>query len=169
MDVRRFNIDDGKQPLCKFGPGGDYVYNWPGENPPLTTAGGNSLGRVIGALAQIIGATINCELLSELQSNAAAEIKDAVKAKLPKEKTESANKKPPRPNYSATIRGAKESKTFPTQPMLFADNGRTCRKVRHKQTHRLRAHRRPSRKRTPCKIKGQSTLFEINGPGQSAA
>ncbi len=169
MNVRRFNIDDGKQPLCKFGPGGDYVYNWPGENDALTTAGRNSLGRVLSALAQIIGATINCELLSELQSDADAEIKNAVKGKLPKEKTESANKKPPKPNYSATIRGAKENKTFPAQPMLFADNGRTCRRVRHKQTHRVRAHRRTPRKRATDKIKGQGTLFEINGPGQSAA
>ena len=169
MDVKRFNIDDGKQPLCKFGPGGDYVYNWPGENAALTTAGRNSLGRVLGALAQIIGATISCELLSELQNAAAAEINDAVKVKLPKEKTKSANKKPARPNYSATIRGAKENKTFPAQPMLFADNGRTCRRVMHKQTHRLRAHRRPSRKKAAVQIKGQGTLFEINGPGQSAA
>lgn len=169
MNVRRFNIDDGKQPLCKFGPGGDYVYNWPGENDALTTAGRNSLGRVLSALAQIIGATINCELLSEFQSASAAEIKDAVKGKLPKEKTESANKKPRKPHYSATIRGAKENTTFPAQPMLFADNGRTCRRVRHKQTHRVRAHRRTSRKRATCEIKGQGTLFEINGPGQSAA
>ena len=169
MNVRRFNIDDGKQPLCKFGPGGDYVYNWPGENAALTTSGRNSLGRVLGALAQIIGATINCELLSEFQNAAAAEIEDADKGQLPKEKTESANRKPPEPNYSATIRGAKENKTFPTQPMLFADNGRACRRVRHKQTHRLRAHRRTSRKKTARQIKGQGTLFEINGPGQSAA
>ncbi len=169
MNVKRFNIDDGKQPLCKFGPGGEYVYNWPGENDALATAGKNPLGRILSALAQIIGATINCELLSEFQSAADAEIKNAVKGKLPKEKTESANKKPPKPNYSTTIRGAKANKTFPAQPMLFADNGRTGRRVRNKPANRLRAHRRTSRKKAACKIKGQGTLFEINGTSQSAA
>jgi hypothetical protein len=169
MDVKRFKVGDDKQPLCKFGPGGEYVYNWPGENADLANANKNALGKVLRALAQIIGATINCELLAELQSDAAAEIKDAVKDKLPKEKTESAYKKHTKPNYSPTIRGAKANKTVPAQPMLFGDNGRTCRRVRHKQTNRLRAHRRTSRKKTPCQIKGQGTLFEINGKSQSAA
>ena len=57
MDIRRPNLNtEYLGPICKFGPGGDYVSAWPAV--PLysiAAAEPNPLGRVLETIARMIG------------------------------------------------------------------------------------------------------------------
>lgn len=164
MDMNRFK-NRSEKPLCKFGPGGEFVTDWPGGEMKAYKSNKNPLGKVLSTIAEIIGATIDPELIAELTSAPkAAQITDF---NTKKEKTSIEAAKPePDPK---TIGHSQTDKQLPKQPMLFPDDRGIGRGVRRKPHNRIRAHRRTSRKTASRKVKRQNTLFEINLSSQSAA
>ena len=64
--MKRFNRTNKSNPLCKFGPGGDYVSEWdtPNASPPPCKE--SHLGQVLNVIAEIIGATVQPEILTEI-------------------------------------------------------------------------------------------------------
>ena len=166
MVSNRFN-NESNEPLCKFGPGGDFVTNWPEGNYKRRERIDNPLGRVLGAIADIIGATVKPELISELTHK--PDIKRLINANTESEDKASAAPKTSQPNHAETISGTKADSTIRGEPMLFADDRGTGRRVRRKPNHRIRAHRRTAKKRSSDKSSGQGTLFDLNAKSQSAA
>ena len=167
MDFSRFSQSQDDQPLCKFGPGGDYLTNWPAEDnlqenvePQL-----NPIGKILSTIADMVGATLDPEILEEMTRHADIEGPVTItigKEDITDEKTNKGHNTQAacRPETSGPVR---------KQTMLFSDDWRTGPAAGRKQANRVRTHRRPAKKRSNYKIKGQGTLFEINFVGQSAA
>ena len=77
--------------------------------------------------------------------------------------------KQPHLHHAPAVGCAKSAWPNGGQATLFADDRRAGRKTRRKSNHRIRAYRGTSKKRANQQVKGQGTLFEVNGPSQSAA
>ena len=166
MVSNRFN-NEINEPLCKFGPGGDFVTNWPEGSYKRRERIDNPLGRVLEAIADIIGATVKPELISEITQK--TDIKRLINANTEREDITSAAEESSGANHAETTGGAEADSTIRGEPMLFADDRGTCRRVRRKPNHRIRTYHRASKKRTADKFDGQGTLFDLDAQSQSAA
>jgi hypothetical protein len=167
-------------PLCRFGPGGDYVHDWPGDKIQLPGRGQNPLGKVLAMIADLMGTTVSSELMIQSEyppyigpdhevGRVQAHIQTPTNNHLLSEKKSSAPNKTEHTSYAASIAGPKGDSRPANEPMLFADDSRSSRTAKHKPHHRIRAYRRPSRKKAPRRVEGQGTLFEVNPASQSAA
>ncbi len=165
MDRNRAN-DGGGGSLCRFGPGGEFVHHWPGKDAKQTAITDNPIGRVLSTIAEMIGATIEPNLFGEITDSANIEV--TINKKKVKENSTGASKDQHSHN-PPTVGGTKVALANRGQTMLFADNRRTRRKTGRKSNHPIRAYRGASRKRSGQQVKGQGTLFEVNGPSQTAA
>ena len=56
------------QPLCRFGPGGEYVSDWTLQSDSNAISKAGKLGKVLATLGEMIGATFNPELLENMQA-----------------------------------------------------------------------------------------------------
>jgi hypothetical protein len=164
---RIYNDLDKGDPICKFGPGGDFVSEWPVRGNKSPIAMENPLSKVLATIAEMIGTKIPPELLTVKDVKPDTSIKKLIKSNLEKEKQP--GEKSSRTNNASSTAGTKANSKLRGQPMLFSDVRRACRTVRRKSHYRIRTYRSSSRKRTSQQFKGQGTLFEINGSSQSAA
>ncbi len=169
MDVGRFD-EFRDYPLCRFGPGGDYVRNWPAKttNPP-TANSSNPLRKILNTIADIIGATIDPNMLSDMTVEGPADCTSPVIINDSREEKRDAADNPEHTDHPQAVGNTQTHSEVQPQPMLFSDDRRTRTSRRRKSNHRIRAYRKPQKKKTPHKIEGQGTLFEIDGIGQSAA
>lgn len=167
MKIDRFKNDGSGEPLCKFGPGGEYIRSWPQKGKAAPLASENSLRKVLSTLADIIGTSIHPELLADIESQ--VDIETQAKHKLAMEVISSADTKPDSTVNPEAASGAKSHLAVRGQPMLFSDDRRIVRRAKRKPQHRIRAHRGPSKKKTAHQIPGQGTLFETNSASPSAA
>jgi len=179
MDMNQFDGNGPDVPVCRFGPGGDYVYDWPAKSAQPPARQPNPLNKVLAAIADLMGTTISPELMIQTQMPVYIAADSTVKQDdadierptnhLINQKESSAGNKPNRTNYAASTAGPSAGSKVRSQPMLFSDDSGISRGPKRKPHHRIRAHRRAAKKRAGYSLKGQGTLFEINGPGQSAA
>ena len=179
MDVNQFYGNGSDGPVCRFGPGGDYVYDWPAKSAQTPARQPNPLNKVLAAIADLMGTTVSGELMIQTQMPVyiAADSttkQDDTDIEGPtnhsiNQKESSAGDKPNRTNYAASIADPTGGSEVRAEPMLFGDDCGISRGPKRKPHHRIRAHRRAAKKRPGYSLKGQGTLFEINGPGQSAA
>ena len=155
METERFKNLDSTYPICKFGPGGDYVSDWPitTNNSPATQK--NPLTTFLTTLGDIIGATVKPELIATITAD--------------KEKTLDVIKKTNRTANAPPDGSTKGNGTLKSQAMLFADDGRISTTPKHKPHHRIRTHRRVAKKKVHSRLQGQGTLFEVDSTSQSAA
>ena len=151
---------------CRFGPGGEFVHDWPSGQAKQTTITDNPIGRVLATIAEMIGATIEPNLFGEITDPGNIEV--TINKKSVTEDNKGADKQP-HLHHAPAAGCAKVAWPNGGQATLFADDRRAGRKTRRKSNHRIRAYRGTSRKRANQQIKGQGTLFEVNGPSQSAA
>ena len=157
MDTHR-NTGPPPEPLCKFGPGGDFVSYWPGGHGGLPRPAAGALGSLLSRLAELIR-----------NSNPAAEM-PASHNQHPAD-TEDRKHDDDRPNGidAASVATAESDSPFSGEPMLFAHDCRTGKRTAHKPKHRIRAHRRAAKKGASASIPGQGTLFEIDFKGAKTA
>jgi hypothetical protein len=160
-------FDEFDVPVCRFGPGGDYVSDWPGAKTQLPAREPNPLGKVLAMIADVMGTTVSGELM--IQDPAPLYIEGPTENHLLSQKQSGAPNKPDHTSNAPSTAGSKGDSPPAAEPMLFADDSRSSRDAKHKPHHRIRAYRRTPRKRTPRPIEGQGTLFEVNGASQSAA
>ena len=84
MEVNRFENQD--IPLCKFGPGGDFITEWPASSAsqPLEAESPNPVGKVLSLIARLLGSAIGPELINDLSTElkTAEEISSASDLKL---------------------------------------------------------------------------------------
>ena len=142
MDSR---INNQTEPVCKFGPGGDFVSVWPPQSSELPQPSSNSLTKLLTSLREIIAASLGSDF------NTA-----------PKESLEYAveNNKAHKPAYPPTTAAAKSDLLLSGQPMLFPDHCRISLRTDHKPKHHIRASHRTAKKRPPLCLSGQGSLFE---------
>ena len=171
MDLGRFDAF-GDGPICKFGPGGDYVRTWPGNAAGKADAVGaveNPLRKVLERLADIIGANINIASISSVRVEGPREIGGCEIVNEEREEDHVAADNKSGTGNAETIRDTQAHPAVRAEPLLFADDSRVGAGGRRKSNHRIRAHRKTAKKRTAQKIDGQGTLFEIDRTSQSAA
>ena len=157
----------GSVPLCRFGPGGDFVRQWPGGDSVQSAKSGNPLGRLLAAIAEMVGATLDRHVIDELMGRA-EDVQGPIIIHSAGEQSheyEIAN----RTTDAKTVADTAVCPKLQKQKLLFADDCRDGRAAGRKSAHRVRAHRRASAKAAAYEAKGQGTLFELNTPSQSAA
>ena len=164
-------FDDFNVPVCRFGPGGEYVKDWPAKKGQLPVPESNPLGKVLALIADVIGTTVSGELMIQAGavSETKADIEEPADNYLIPEKQSGAANRGENTNYAASTAGPKDSSRISAEPMLFADDSRSSGRAVHKPHHRIRAYRRAPRKRPARKIDTQATLFEVDTASQSAA
>ncbi len=171
MDRGRFDAFRD-EPICKFGPGGDYVRTWSPKTAGKADAVGaveNPFRKVLERLADIIGATVNIASLSGIGVEGPQEIGACEIVNETKEENHVAADNESGTGNAETIRDTQAHPAVRAEPLLFADDSRVGAGVRRKSNHRIRAHRKTARKRAAQKIDGQGTLFETDCTSQSAA
>lgn len=117
------------EPVCRFGPGGDFVSIW----PESSGAQQSRLLKVLACLNEIIAGVLG----SEFDRPSAAV---------------------PRAQPIPTVRFGQLQKSQ-AQPMLFPDDSRIGLRAAHKPRHRIRTHRRTVKKRPRIGPDEQGLLF----------
>jgi hypothetical protein len=152
---KRFQSDDNL-PLCRFGPGGEFVTNWSGKK--VSKVSHRPIGSLLKTIAQMLDAVITEELL---QNSTIEKINLAIQNSDSTINTE--NKidfyKPNESNAPAAP-GPETDKQLQEEPMLFDHAAGTCRPVGHKPNHSFRTRRGAKRKRTAFSQSWQGSLFE---------
>ena len=167
MGKSRFSgMDENWEPLCQFGPGGDYTRSWPRPEVRKKAGGEKVLGRLLETIADIIGATVNPELMEELRGQYEVELLEEIK--IVKEELKGEGKHEQTDN-AKTTKSSGAGVATGAGKLLFADDSGSSKRVRRKPHYRLRTYRRAAKKRTGREYDGQGTLFEVNSASQSAA
>jgi hypothetical protein len=145
-------------PLCKFGPGGDFVSVWQPETPgPCEQS--NYLKKLSISIFEVAAILLGFKLTKPLNLliNASGspalhnneEMKNAFKFN-----------RVHRTTNPAPTPVAQDDSRLPSEPMLFPDFGRNGIRIRHQPKHRIRTYRRTAKKRPAMRFAKQSTLFE---------
>jgi hypothetical protein len=145
------------EPLCRFGPGGDFVWSWEPNQEPLDYSRSGPIVELVRCIIETISALLSLEFVNEDTSlNCRGGLILHSKETVSDECYDGRN--------SVLIDTEKNpasqiNKPFPGEPMLFPDFRGTGIKAWHKPKHGIRAHRRTAKKRTPVSLSGQGTLF----------
>jgi hypothetical protein len=145
---------------CRFGPGGDFLSVWPLKELPPRPA--NSLAALLDTIGEIVNAVIGSEYdgRGPVPRLSAIAINSIV---FPKEKVKHVSAKTPdRPADAQANADTPDRRPLTAQSMLFADNSGNRQSPGNKQKHNLRAYRRAAKKRTPCPLPDQGSLFEAD-------
>jgi len=151
------------EPVCKFGPGGDFVSAWPKEPTSSLKPAPNRLAKLLNSIAEIINATLGSEFdsVTEVPTDIAPQANRILyqEEKLKYAVKNSEANEPPH-TTSATI--IKSNSPLSGEPMLFADDWGVGSRVGHKSKHRIRTYRRTAKKRHALSLPGQGSLFEAD-------
>jgi hypothetical protein len=157
----RFRNKQMDIPLCKFGPGGEYINELHADDVELhhqPDDAASPLGKVLYAIADVIGATVQPEMLMEIAC--ALPIEDEQSPTCSKESQQDAQ--PANRRHPQTTSGPCANWKLSKEPLLFSNDWGTGTETRHKSGHRVRTHRRPARKKADGAIHGQGSLFEAD-------
>ncbi len=151
---------DPTEPLCKFGPGGDFVYFWPAK-PGMKPS---SLTKLLNKLVPIVAAQPQHKPQQQEPHIAQTPAEPITQIIASKEEFENAanNNTGDKTTHPAPATIIKGDSIFTGQPMLFPDDSRTRKRADHKPKHRVRTHRRTAKKRHTAGLAGQGSLFEAN-------
>jgi hypothetical protein len=152
----KFNSFYGEDiPVCRFGPGGDFVQDWPVR---LRSGQADTIGKILKTIAKMLDTAITTKLL---QNSTIEKINLAVNGG--KFSTNAEDEidvdKSDKPD-TQTAPGTQTCRKLSEKPMLFDNASGAGRPVRHKPVNGVRAHHRPKRKRTSFSTVRQGSLFE---------
>ena len=155
--------DRNFEPVCRFGPGGDFTTVWPKDAIQSALPGPNSLTGVLNKIAFILNKALGSDAIGGTKP--ATNIQKTSVNKPGGEGTKTDADKDGKsngPTDTETDRTAKGNIKFPGQQLLFTDYSRAGKSVRHKPKHRIRAHHRAAKKGTAFELAGQGSLFDDN-------
>lgn len=150
---------DVNEPICKFGPGGDFSFGWPGGSyksaaivMPLTV-------KFVGLLNEIIGPVAN-----RANNIRIRRCDEGVSSLYQKDGQEDADRNHGRDmqTYVAASGTVKINPQFQGQPVLFPDDSGAGVRNGNKSKHSFRAHRRIARQRPAIGISWEGSLFETD-------
>ena len=162
--MKRFIQTNKNTPLCKFGPGGDYVSEWDAANIAPAEHKETHLGQVLNVIAEIIGATVQPEILTEIAC--ALPVGNNSKTPLSSNQENKVDGSEDT-NHTKTAGNTSTSRKLLEEPMLFSDDWGTGGGTKRKPSHGVRAHRRAARKKSHRAVERQGTLFAPHGSGQA--
>ena len=151
------------EPVCRFGPGGDFISVWPGEYNASSQPSSSGLGKLLTLLGEMITAVLGSELNSP--SGVATSVHclaGQIPAEEEKLKHAVRDSRTDEASYSAPTPVIESSGRFQGEPMLFGDDWGTGIGAGRKPKHRIRAYRRTSKKRHAFSLPGQGSLFEAD-------
>jgi hypothetical protein len=160
---------DGQiEPVCKFGPGGDYVSFWPSKPGRYGQSG---LTRLLNKLAQLIAAPPSSLTRDTLVRATSPPVPGRASHQptdrhIVRQKEELENAvtrrdclKPTDPTSTPTITS---NSLFSGQPVLFPNHSGARPGAVHKPKHRIRAYRRAAKKAPALRLPRQGSLFEAH-------
>jgi len=144
-------------PLCKFGPGGDFVAVWEPQSSQRPGASARLLGSVAEALAAAFGLMYAGDDVSLSNSYRPDEpiacnmekLNDAIENSTACDSTD-----------AASASASANDSPFSAELLLFPDLVRNGLRIRHQPKHRIRASRRAAKKGADFRIPKQGSLFE---------
>ncbi len=145
------------EPLCKFGPGGDFITVLepkPSEHPDILA---RLLGSAVDALAAAFG--LKCAGADIYLSNHLCPTEPNVHHR-EKPNDEINNNTARDSTYPAPAPAPANDSLFSAEPLLFPDLVRNGIRIKHKPKHRIRASRRTAKKGAAFRIPKQGSLFE---------
>jgi len=154
--------DERIEPVCRFGPGGDFISVWPLESARAIQPSPNRLAKLLTSLSEIITALLGSEFDTATVPTDIRRRTNHLFAE--KEKSEDAvgNNKADKPAHATPATIIKSHSRFSGEPVLFADDWRIGLRTGHKPKHRIRTYRRTAKKRPAFGLSGQVSLFETN-------
>ncbi len=133
------------EPVCRFGPGGDFVSIWP-ESSEFQLPSQSRLLKVLACLNEIIGGLLGSEFNQSLTATAKTQPTPAVRFGQSRKSQD-------------VLKGPAVQKE--AQPMLFPDDSRIGLRAAHKPRLRIRACRRTTKKRPRIDPGEQGLLFAV--------
>ncbi len=149
MDKGLQKMNSGKnknEPVCRFGPGGDFVSEWPPQDLQAPQLSKKYVSKLFSSLNVIITALLGSELNTTSKENSEYVVETTAGE----------------PAYSAPNTVAKSDSRFSGQSMLFPDDSRIGLADAHKPKHRIRAYHRAAKKRPAISFADQGSLFEAD-------
>jgi hypothetical protein len=145
------------EPLCKFGPGGDFVAAWEPEPSERLEALARLLSSAVEALTAAFGlkrtganTSSSSNFYPDEPSIRHTEItNDAIKNSTARDST-----------YTASAPAFANDSMVSAEPLLFPDLVRNGIRIKHKPKHRIRASNRAAKKGIAFRIPKQGSLFE---------
>jgi hypothetical protein len=159
------NRERQAEPLCKFGPGGDFVAAWQPERSERAEALAGLLGSAIEALAAAFGLKRTTPYLHPERSRRVP-LNDDI---YPNEQTDQHMEKSNDAIENSTALDSTDAPSAPApandspfsaEPLLFPDFVRNGLRIKHKPKHHIRASRRAAKKGPAFRIPKQGSLFE---------
>lgn len=155
MERKNGFFSEGNLPLCRFGPGGEYVTNWPGRT---SAKAGKPIASVLGAMAKMLDTVINQELLA---NSTIEKINAAIaNAVIPDFMEETSDYDKSNDFNAEAVAGTQTCGQVAAQHMLFDNAAGTGGQAGHKPNHSVRAYRKLKRKRPAFSRPWQGSLFE---------
>ena len=154
--------NDEKFPVCRFGPGGEFCEDW-----PMGVIGvSNPLGKVLGAIAKIIGVVTDGLAAGKNECENALVLPDAGQILNMEDEfgTDMSDA-----SVAAANAVAKADRKLAQDPMLFDNHTGTGNIAGHKSNNRIRARRGAKRKRPSFGTVWQGSLFEHYGQSTQVA
>jgi hypothetical protein len=148
-------------PVCRFGPGGDYVSAWPADWTNPADHPKSAAARLLNVLEGMIDILRGSPARRNIEVIGPMEIAIEQEGQLYGAKDRAA--------YTTTGSVAKRNRWVSDQPGLFADDWRAGGTIKHKPNYSIRAHRAVAGKRTCFGPGGQGTLFEADFKGAKTA
>jgi len=148
------------EPLCKFGPGGDFTVVLQPE-PSESSESSKPLVKLLASAVEIVAIVLGLKragsyvpLRNAFCSNELT-VCHKEKVKNAAENSRAYNTTDPAPTTATEDGGP-----FSPEPMLFPDLGRNGIRIRHKPKHCIRTYRRTTKKRLAIGLSEQGSLFE---------
>jgi len=149
-------------PVCRFGPGGDFLRSWPGAALSHHRDSPSGLSASVMLLREMImllfglepDSTTVCSLLPK-------SVKRALKLKLNQEYSIKDDEQNGQAG-SLRIRIVRGGRRFSQQPTLFGDDWQVQAKPGHISRHRIRTYHSTSKKSPSPQLSSQRWLFETD-------
>jgi len=154
------------KPVCKFGPGGDFVWHWPGQFSERSEVQPSRLGRIFNVLSEIIKQLRGTEI--EVGTAESAQVQHNFSINCNLQNTDRSNGPCPGTDHPK-IRIIRTGSGLSSQSLLFPDDWRAGGKVMHKPKHRIRTYKAAAGKSSAFRAPRQDTLFETDRPSARIA
>lgn len=158
-----YDTDSQNEPVCRFGPGRDYVSIWPPEPVGRPVASPNSLTKVLSSIAEIMATFVGSQPRCTAALSAITD-RPTERIRFPKETKlhASDDRRADSTTDPAPAANTTGNSGLSTEPTLFPDDSGSSIRIRHKPKHSVRAHRRTAKKRSALSLPGQGSLFDID-------
>ena len=145
------------EPLCKFGPGGDFVAIW----EPKSSERPDVLPRLLGSVAEAVAAALGLKRADvNMHLNSKIYPSESILHNSEKPYDEIENSTTNDSNDPAPASTPANGGPFSGELLLFPDIGGDGIRIKHKPKHRIRASHRTAKKGTAFRIPKQGSLFE---------